>query len=244
MQLIFDPIGIFHDSHLQSKITIKHLLTMQAGWTFGKQNGQNLSGMDWIKSSMNNPLDFEPGKAFSYNNIEPHILLQIIDKKSENGIIDFANTNLLTPLGISITHWGKNQKGQYFGSGSIFMTSRDMARFGQLYLKNGHINGKQVISKDWIEKSQIDYVTKNLMPQRTPAKGYGYLWWVDNYNENIILQAAGSGGQHIFIIPQIDMIIVTTAEKNVPPRLTFENSIQIIDIVNNFIYGLLDSQNR
>lgn len=224
----------------KEKITLKHLLTMQAGWSYGKSNAKNLTGFDWVKSSMDNQLDFEPGTAFSYSNIEPYIILKIIDDVCKHRGCEFIKEQLCEPLGINIAKWPKTSKGNPIGYGGIFMTSRDMARYGQLYLKDGIIDGKRILSEEWVKKSTTNYISQNLMPQRTPASGYGYYWWIDNYCENLIIQAAGNGGQHIFIVPNQNLIVVTTAEINVSPKNTIENSLKIIDNVNEFIYGVID----
>lgn len=226
---------------VKEKITLKHLLTMQAGWTYGKSNAINLSGFDCVRSAMENPLDFEPGTDFSYSNIEPHILMKIIDISCEEGGYEFITEQLCKPLGIRIAKWPKTPGGNPIGYGGIYMTARDMARYGQLYLKRGFIDGRIILSEEWVDKSTTDYVTNNVMPQRTPAPGYGYYWWIDYYKENLILQAAGNGGQHIFIVPNQNLIVVTTAEIDVSSRNSIENSLEIIDNVNEFIYGIVDN---
>jgi CubicO group peptidase (beta-lactamase class C family) len=117
------------------------LLTMQAGWDDNYTS--NLKGYDWIGTAMSNPLKYQPGTSFLYTNIGPCFLIQILEKQSGQSTIDFANTNLCGPLNITIAGWLKTPNGKCMGGGPLFMTSRDMARYGQLFIKRGIIDDKK-----------------------------------------------------------------------------------------------------
>lgn len=81
-----------------------------------------------------------------------------------------------------------------------------MAKFGYLYLRNGAWNGEQIIHAQWIQDSTRDYI--NQYPD------YGYLWWIQNHEVNSVVvpvfYARGWGGQRITVIPDLDMVVVTT----------------------------------
>ena len=98
----------------------------------------------------------------------------------------------------------------YFGGG-FHLTSRDMLKFGQLYLNGGVWNGKQIISEYWVEES----FKKHVQLQDRDKVDYGYLWWHDTYTVNEksfeSIEARGSGGQRIFIIPELETTVVITA---------------------------------
>jgi len=223
---------------LKNSITVKHLLTMQAGWD--ANNGNNLKGYDWIKTTMSNKLKFNPGCSFLYSDIEPHILLNIIEKSSKQNILDFANENLCDKLGITIADWLKSPNGLCMGGGPLFMTARDMARFGDLILKNGIIDNQKIVDSLWIAKMKKNYVEKNLMPENVPSKKYGYLLWLDSYNENEIFLVAGAGGQLIMIVPVLDMILVTTAKTDLPPHKLADNALNIQKLLTDYVKFEID----
>ena len=210
--------SLFDDA--KKKILIKHLLTMSAGfeWNEGatyykdpKKCDSHLADAsgDYIKYVLQKPVVIEPGTVYSYNSGFPNILGYIIEKESGMNITKFSYKYLFDPLGIKRSYWmpviGENRPSC---AGGLRLMSRDMARYGELYLNNGEWNGKQVVQKDWIENS-IDGIfdTKN-------GTKYGYFW--DNIrsldNKYLIYFASGTGGQYIACIPELNIVVVTTAK--------------------------------
>ncbi len=229
---------ITETERLKEDITVKHLLTMQAGWD--ANNGHNLKGYDWIKSTMSNKLKFNPGSSFMYSDIEPHILLRIIENSAKQTTLDFANEKLCNKIGIKIADWLKSPSGLCMGGGPLFMTSRDLARFGDLILKNGTIENKKIVDSLWISKMTTNYVKKSLMPENVPSKKYGYLIWLDYYCENEIFLVAGAGGQLIMIVPVLDMILVTTAKTDIPSRRLADNALNIQKLLTDYVKFEID----
>ena len=85
-----------------------------------------------------------------------------------------------------------------------------MAKLGYLYLKKGKWCGEQIVSEKWIEEATSEHIKLN-----SQIKSYGYQWWLYRYdiNNKIIegYSANGHGGQHIFVFPSLDAVIVLTA---------------------------------
>jgi hypothetical protein len=115
---------------------------------------------------------------------------------------EFAEKYLFKPLGFGKSYWVKNYKGVNNGWGDLHMSTLDFAKVGCLVLNNGMWNGKQVVSKKWIEKIQALHKIHN-------SEYYGYGWWLDSTNPDEI-QAAGRGGQRLFIFKNSNMVIATT----------------------------------
>lgn len=88
---------------------------------------------------------------------------------------------------------------------------RDLARFAQLYLRRGYIDGMQILSEQWIEDSIRFRVQADQF-------GYGYLWRLYNIFDYNCYFAWGYGGQFVLNIPELDMAVVTIALPN-PARL-------------------------
>jgi CubicO group peptidase (beta-lactamase class C family) len=83
------------------------------------------------------------------------------------------------PLAITVAYWPTDDLGYYQGSGDMYFTPRNLARFGQLYLDKGLCNGRQVIPAEWIEASLQIYSPTTYGWEIMSAirqLGYGYFW--------------------------------------------------------------------
>src|SRR5690606_14290192 len=94
----------------------------------------------------------------------------------------------------------------------MYLTPRDMMKFGELYLNEGKSNGKQILSQNWINDSFKNY---RVLENTADENGYGYLWWHNNYELNgdsiESIEARGAGGQYIFVLPKLEMVVVITS---------------------------------
>jgi CubicO group peptidase (beta-lactamase class C family) len=81
-----------------------------------------------------------------------------------------------------------------------------MAKLGYLYLNGGAWDGRQVVPTEWVKTSVQKHVATG------DRLDYGYQWWV--YPALDAYTARGRGGQLIFVIPRLDMVIVFTANMN------------------------------
>jgi hypothetical protein len=79
---------------------------------------------------------------------------------------------------------------------------------GYLYLRKGIWNGQPVISKEWIEVSTQQHIETAGKMNDAEDEGYGYLWWMNDFGG---FSAHGFGGQYLFVIPELDMIVVFTS---------------------------------
>ncbi|MBN9090723.1 MAG: serine hydrolase [Reyranella sp.] len=148
------------------------------------------------------------GQEFFYNTGALTLLSAIIRKATGRPLDEFARATLFEPMGITGTEWIR-VKGDTDAGGGLRLRPRDMAKIGQLVLSGGRWNGRQVVSKAWIDAS---------MTPRIDATGlyfYGYLWWLGrslhNGREVRWAGALGRGGQSIRIVPELDLVVVVTA---------------------------------
>lgn len=194
-------------------ITIRHLLTMKAGFD-ADQNVAHLlaNSYNMIEAIIGLPILFQPGEGFCYTSYGVHLLSGIITKKTGTSTLEFAKRTLLRPLGIDTFAWETDQNGISFGGGGMYLTPRDMARFGYLYLQKGLLDGKQIIPTEWIEESVRDYLGENYTWCGIEEVGYGYLWWTGRMSTHRIYFASGVAGQFIINIPDLNMVVVTTAD--------------------------------
>ncbi len=100
------------------------------------------------------------------------------------------------------------------------MTPREMAKFGYLYLRGAVWGGEQIIPEEYLEASIHTQVSTGISavagPNATLSETYGYLWWVSRVGPYTSFFALGYGGQTIYVIPELDVVLVTAAQWNVP----------------------------
>ncbi|MCP4537010.1 MAG: serine hydrolase [Chloroflexi bacterium] len=199
---------------LKQAMTIEHLLTMTSGLDWpesaasysSSQNimNQMMHSHDWVQFVLDRPMVATPGSTFNYSSGVSHLLSAIIQEAAGMRMISFAHEYLFEPLGISRISWMTDRRGIAFGAGGLRITLRDMAKFGQLYLQNGVWGGKQILSSEWVEASIAPRVSAH-----GAASYYGYQWWVRGSG---IFAAHGYRGRRIFVIPDLEMVVVFTAD--------------------------------
>ncbi|MCE7737154.1 MAG: serine hydrolase [Candidatus Heimdallarchaeota archaeon] len=220
-------------------ITLKHLLTMTAGLDFDESAndwGKYTFSPDRVKYAIELPLIHYPGEDWNYGTVQTHILSAIITKVTGMSTKEFAQMYLFEPLGITIDYWARDPKGIYTGGHEMYLSPRDMLRFGYLFLRNGTLNNQDIVSKNWVELSTSDQTDST----KTTNEDYGYLWWIQNFpgyylNKPVhTYSARGLGGQNIYIVPELDTVIVTTASGNIFG--TYPNQYEIIDSILQSIF--------
>jgi hypothetical protein len=157
------------------------------------------------------PMAHVPGEQFSYCSGGPHLLSAILEKVTGLKARDFANVRLFTPLGIpaaSDVEWGSDPQGYTLGGYGLYLTPRNMAKLGYLYLKHGQWAGQQIVSSQWVTASLTTHSTWTDEGQRD----YGYLWWL--YPARGYSSMMGRAGQQVHIVPELHMVVVFTAGIN------------------------------
>jgi len=183
------------------EITLRHLLTMSA-------NIHAYTAPNYLRVLFEEPLTREPGKSFAYNDSDPQIISMIITKVSSLSAANFAREYLFKPIGVETYYW--EELGDYSsGHSGLSLRPRDMARLGYLYLNKGRWDGKQIVSEKWINESTQNQISGLIAGEY--ADSYGYYWWLDKVNENKFYLAEGYGGQVIAVLPDLDIVFVTTA---------------------------------
>jgi CubicO group peptidase (beta-lactamase class C family) len=193
-------------------ITIEDLLTMRSGLetTSNRNYGAWVQSRNWVRHALSRPLLTPPGTAMQYSTGNTHLLSAILSAATRSSTWQFANEVLGKPLGFMLPRWPQDPQGIYFGGNDMLMTPRQMLAFGQLYLDRGRRNGAQVVPAAWIERS---FVPRG----RSPISGneYGYGWWIRELGGHRAYYAWGFGGQYVFVVPDLDLVVVTTSASTV-----------------------------
>ncbi|MBB4361075.1 CubicO group peptidase (beta-lactamase class C family) [Bradyrhizobium sp. CIR18] len=202
----------------KDRIRLVHVLTMSMGlkWveatpaTGDDDNDETRMHMAWdpCRYVLGLPVTAAAGQEFFYNTGALTLVSAIIRKATGRPLDEFARENLFEPLGITGTAWGR-YRGDTDAGGGLRLRPRDMAKIGQLVLAGGRWNGRQIVSKAWIEVSTAEKI------KATDSQTYGYLWWrgQTRLNDRKInwIGALGRGGQSIRIVPELDLVVAVTA---------------------------------
>lgn len=197
-------------------ITLRHLLTMTSGLELdenGPITGLIFNSDDWIAATLGRPLVEDPGTTYNYSTALSHIMSGVLTEAGGHGLLQLCEKYLFGPLGISQARWRQGPKGYYVGGAELFLTPRDLARFGMLYLNNGQWNGRSLVSKAWVVESTSGHVSIPGSNQR-----YGYWWYV---NDEGFINAIGWGGQGISYHPETNIVSVTTSANHQTGHILF-----------------------
>lgn len=161
------------------------------------------------------PLIHEPGEHWSYSSGTSNMISRVLRDLSggtEESYRHFMDEALFKPIGIRNYEAEFDGAGTFIGSSLLFMTARDFARYGLLYMRDGVWDGKRLIPEGWVDHGRTE----------TPASNgrYGAHWWLDGYADppqvanasmafpTDTFMARGHEEQSIIIIPSKDVIIV------------------------------------
>jgi len=225
-----EPINTYFPEYFESNpdslkesITIRNLLTMKTGLrsTSSRNYGAWVISDNWVEYALEQDFVSEIGGRMVYSTGTSHLLSVIISKAAEMSTKEFAEKYFFGPLKIRVGGWDKDPQGNYMGGNNMALKPRDLLKIGQLMLDEGVYNDEQIVSKNWIEESFGTYTYSNYNPY-----GYGYQWWNQKIGGYQTFFAWGNGGQYIFVIPEIEaVVVITSSTLNTTPRRSYKNTI-------------------
>lgn len=222
---INQPVSNFIDDYKEgarSKITLRNLLMMSSNLSWDESYSSLFSittqayyGNDVKRIVLKLHSLGEPGKYFDYRGSDPQLLALIIEKVSGKTLSEYASERLWKPMGAEYDAlWNLDHKGGTEKASCCFNTNaRDFARFGQLVLNDGAWNSVQLIPKWYLDEAttpKSELIDKEL---NKPNDRYGYQWWCLKYKNYTIKYARGILGQYIFVIPELNAVIVRLGHK-------------------------------
>ena len=211
-----------HGDPRKREISLKHLLTLRSGLSWVEQESVRVlfTSDNWVQYGLSLPLLHEPGEVFAYSTLDAHLLSAVLSQVTGASALTIANTSLFGPMGSSLTKWAHDPQGYSIGGSELYMTPREMAKFGYLYLRRGFWDGEQIIPEAYLRASIHTQVPTGVSavayPNATLSETYGYLWWVSRVGPYTSFFALGYGGQTIYVIPALDIVLVTAAQWTVP----------------------------
>ena len=207
----------------KATMTLEDALTMRLGLEWDEwsvpytQPGNDLeelmsSNLDYAKALLDLPMTSNPGSSFTYNTAATIAIGQALENAVGVPMSDFAELNLFQPLQIQTAEWVRTPTRLPNGGSGLFLESRDMIKFGQLFVDGGQWNGQQIISAGWIDASVAQHVILDF----NLSSGYGYQWWLGRFTydgqEIETWSTRGFGGQDIFCIPSLNLVVAFTSQ--------------------------------
>jgi CubicO group peptidase (beta-lactamase class C family) len=200
-------------------MTLHDLLTMRAGIKWDEDSvpytdpENSCAGMenssDWIQFVADQPMSDEPGTVFVYNSGASELLSLIIKKSTGMHVDEYAEEYLFGPLGITSYYWKTTPTGFPDTEGGLYLTARDLAKIGELYLMDGVWDQARVLPEGWVAAS----VARSVEETGWLDMGYGYQWWLvpwGSTSDSYAYAAIGYGGQRLFVVPELDLVAVFT----------------------------------
>ncbi|MFZ1383922.1 MAG: serine hydrolase [Propionicimonas sp.] len=190
----------------RSAITLRDLMTMSAGlsWTEDETEYKIESSTDWVAAVLGQRMASTPGTSFTYSTGNTHVLSAIIQRATGMGTCEFVHQYLFSPMNVTAEHWGRDPQGVSSGGYNLYLTPRELAKFGLLMLHDGTWKGQQLVPAKYIQEAQrtvfdVDATTS-----------YGELFWVRTIAGHKTFFAWGWGGQFVYVIPDEDLVLVIT----------------------------------
>ena len=244
-QSIFDFLPLKYQSQkdsVKAKINIQSLLTMSSGLDaidYGSNANPKSPAVednyqrskDWIETILKAPMIHHPNTKANYGSANPFLLGIAMDSIITEPLELFMDSNLFQKLRISNYMIQADMNGNPYFGGGMYLTPKDMLKFGELYLNKGKWNSEYILSGAWVKDSFADY---RPLENTADKNGYGYLWWHHTYQVKgksvASIEARGAGGQYIFVLPSLKAVVVITSGnfkngKTQQPELIFENYI-------------------
>ncbi|VTU26615.1 Beta-lactamase [Variovorax sp. PBS-H4] len=199
-------------------ITLRHLLTMTAGFQVNDPTGTALAGRAvdaWAR-----PMASAPGQSFAYDNALQPIVFEILHRATGTGLVDYAREQLVKPLGMKEPLY---QRG-------LGLRTEDMAKLGQLFLQEGVWDGRQLLPASFVSEATAAQNAGG------PPVGlsYGYGWWVvPSKAQRQTFLASGYSGQFIWVFPRTELVVAVTS--TVSPAA--QGRGQALQLMRNVIFN-------
>lgn len=207
----FFPEQLAEADEAKQAITVGNLLSMQSGLqtTSNRNYGRWVQSRNWVQHALSRPMVDRPGGRMIYSTGSTHLLSAILTRATGQSTLAFGREHLARPLGITLPAWLRDPQGIYFGGNEMTLTPRALAAVGEMVLGGGSVGGRQVISPGWLEES-FQPRTRS----RYSRRRYGYGWWIRTLAGHRTYYAWGYGGQYLFVIPELDAVVVATSSPN------------------------------
>jgi CubicO group peptidase (beta-lactamase class C family) len=219
----------------KKNIRIKHLLSMTSGipgedagiWGIATATGygpfeHSLGRYPSKRGKRVDMLAAEPGTVWDYSDPAFAHLSLIFNNITGREMSDYIMERIFNKIGIESVSWGNMGGSGFLGPHTephtgVYISARELARFGYLALHNGQWDGRQIIPRWWNELATRS--SQELNPD------YGYTWWANTagtlwpYLPRDAFAAMGYNSNKCYVIPSLDLVVARTG---LGPATSFE----------------------
>ncbi len=235
---IYAPLDIPQwQNDARKAITLNNLLQMQSGleWNedYGNRSDVNLMlhrEADMGLYALSKPLEHEPGTFWYYSSGSTNIVMRYLRGKfeSDEAFLNYMRERLFAPLAIANPHFEPDMSGTPVGSSYLYVTARDYARFGQMFLDDGCVGEKRILPEGWVEYTAT--------PAQASEGRYGAFFWLNRCKvcpdvPEDMFSCNGHDGQQIYIVPSKDLVVVILGYSPKPDRVIDFNGL-LRDIIS------------
>ena len=205
--LLGAPSALLYPDVRKSAITVRDLLTMDSCLECDDTNPYSAGNEermypreDWVQFALDLPIRGDRG--FSYCTAGVVTLGVALARALGESLSGFAAREIFAPVGIDAFDWPTTPLGDDSAAGGLCLSARSLLELVQLYLDEG----RGVVTAEWIEESTTVH---SQVDDRT---GYGYLWWLREYEGRRSYYMAGAGGSHVHAFPDEGLAVAITSE--------------------------------
>lgn len=191
----------------KADITLRRLLEMRSGLKWNElldDAAFHALTKDQLAASLGRPAVRAPGEQWNYSSADSMLMSGVIEAVTGRTAGDFAQEFLFGPIGLD-ADWWTDEAGHTLTYCCVDTTTRGFARFGLLFARNGEWNGRQVVSREWVEEATTSIAE---------APFYALQWWKDLRDVTLggmpvrFFAARGLHEQNIYVFPDLDLVVV------------------------------------
>ncbi|MFB9948440.1 serine hydrolase domain-containing protein [Rhizobium puerariae] len=210
-------------SEVEKQATVYDLLTARSGI-------YHAAGYEtpWMRRIKEKRHSHAPGTFWCYNNWDFNALGTIFNRLTGETVHEAFDRRIAGPIGMEDFSLSGDRPDGWHETFEISdhpaypfrMSSRDLARFGQLFLQQGFWSGMPVLPAGWVHECVMPY-------SHAGTRGaYGYMWWLER--DGVFLPgvvtpkgsyaALGAGGHYCLVMPVLDMVVIHRVDTETPGR--------------------------
>ena len=223
----------------KDRITLRDLLTMSAGFAWNEDlpysdpaNSESRmdSAADPCRFVLEQPVAYPAGSVWTYSGGSAALVACILHTATGKTIDALIEENLFKPLGISNAEWARYpQAGEPVAASGLRMLPRDTLKIGQLVLNKGNWHGNQLVPAAWVDEATTPQING------PGAIFYGFQFWLGrslvDHREVDWAAGVGYGGQRLFIIPSLDLVVLVHAGLYTSPKQDWVGNV----VLNQFV---------
>ncbi len=191
-------------------LRVGHLLTMTGGHGTDPSDAV-LESDDWARTFLATPLEHDPGTTFVYSTSSTYMLSELLQRRTGRRVTEFLAPRLLEPLGIEGMTAERSPAGIEVGGSGMSATTEDIALLGELYLRDGVLDGVRLLPEGWVAQATSAQVSTGRDPSSDWGRGYGYQFWRCRHDA---FRGDGAFGQFCVVVPALELVVVLTSGRS------------------------------